>query len=418
MPSAISVQLPRTPESRRLATFLVLSFCAGVLGGPVSSLLAVYVESSLHQPPTFTSTLLALQLAMTGLFALMGGVVADQLGQKRAVILGSLGLPLAATIFLLHDFWILAAVVVGIGITNSLSAVGGQAYLLASATKQRLGGITAFYFLGNTLGGALGNLAFGPAAERYGFSTVGLGGLVLSLGLLAGILRLLPDPPPRERPPAVGPRALITSYARLIRRRRVALVGCMRFLPTSFYGTTSLLVPLLIYRLSGHVALVALYSTAMLVVATGCQLFVGKVIDRSGPVGPARILTALLPFFALGLALSVHTLPALIAMGIAATSTLWGMSTAIPSLVRAATDTPVQGRALGLVHLLWSAGMLVGTLVGGWLIQINPAIPFVVFAGVTTPAFLAAWAFGRADVAAAHLADPVGDLAPDRPASV
>jgi MFS family permease len=392
LPAVVSLR-SAPPEVRRLTTFLGLIFAAGVLGGPVSSLLAVYVDSTLHQPPTFTSTLLALQLALTGLFALLGGSVADGLGQKRAVILGAFGLPLAATIFLLGDFWILAIVVVGLGITNSLNSVGGQAYLLASADAKRLGGFTAYYYLGSTFGGALGNLIFGPAAGHFGFRTAGLVELILGAALLVGFVRVLPDAPARPRAPIASPGVLLRSYADLLRRRRVALVGSMRFLPTSFYGTTSLLIPLLVYRLSHSVAAAAFYSTAMLLIASGTQMAVGRVIDRRGPAGPARVLTALLPLFALGLALSVRTLPALVVLGIGATSALWGMSTVIPSLVRDAVETPVQGRTLGLVHLLWSSGMLVGTLLAGALVEVNPALPFALFALATVPAFLAALAF-------------------------
>lgn len=393
-PSALVALRASARDDRRLTTFLGLIFGSGVLGGPVSSLLAVYVESTLHQPPTFTSTLLALQLALTGLFALLGGAISDGLGQKRAVMLGALGLPLAASIFLWRDFWVLAIVVVGLGITNSLNAVGGQAYLLASANRQRLGGFTAYYYLGSTLGAALGNLIFGPVAQRFGFPTVGLVLLILGATLLLAFVRLLPDAPTRTRAPLASPGEMLRSYRDLLRRRAVVLVGAMRFLPTSFYGTTSLLIPLLVYRLSHSIAVAAFYATAMLLVASTTQIAVGRIIDRRGSVLPTRILTALLPLFALGLALSVHTLPALIVLGIGATSALWGMSTAIPSLVRAAVDPPVEGRALGLVHLLWSSGMLVGTLLAGALVEVNPALPFVLFVVATMPAFPSALAFG------------------------
>ena len=134
-----------SPEARRLRVFLALTFSSGVLSGPVSSLLSVYVDSQLHQPPTFTATLLSIQLAMTGVFALIGGVVADHIGQKRALNLGQCGIPLAAAVFFVHDFRILAPMVLVLGITNSLTAVGGQSYLVASTGAKRLGGFSALY---------------------------------------------------------------------------------------------------------------------------------------------------------------------------------------------------------------------------------------------------------------------------------
>jgi MFS family permease len=393
--STLAALRPQEPESRRLATFLLLTFCAGTVSGPVSSLLPVYVESSLRQPPTFTSTLLALQLALTGLVALLGGAIADQLGQKRALILGSCGLPLAATIFLLRDFWVLAIVVVGLGITNSLSTVGGQAYLVASARPSRLGGFTAFYYLGNTLGSALGNLVFGPTADRYGFPTVGVGGLALSIVVLVVVVRYLPDAPATSPRTSVGPLVLLRSYGHLIQRREIALVGAMRFLPTGFYGTTGLLMPLLVFRLSHSITLAGFYATANLLVATAGQITIGRLSDRLGAARLARLLTAALPVLALGLALSVGTLPLLVVFGIAATSALWGISTVMPSLIRSATETEVHGRALGLVHLLWASGYLCGTLLAGALVLVSPALPFAIFAVATIPAALAAIAFGR-----------------------
>ena len=383
---------PATPEGRRLIAFLGLTFCAGVLGGPVSSLLSVYVDSQLRQPPTFTSTLLAFQLATTGVFALVSGAVADSLGQKRALILGLCGIPLATTVFILHSFWILAVVVVSLGVTNALQAIGGQSYLLAASPRTKLGGFTALYFLGNTLGGAAGNAAAGPVADRWGFAVVGFAGLVLSFVLLGFTFALLPEAPKIESARGARPTELLATYARLIRRRDIALVGVIRLLPTCFYGTTSLLLPLLVFRLSHSVAVASLYATASLLLSTTAQQIVGRVIDHFGPLGPVRILTALLPFVALCTALAVESLPALIATGLCATPILWCISTTIPPLVREVAPSESQGRALGLVHLIWSSGMLIGTITGGALVIVNPRAPFVLFAAcnlLTFPASVA-----------------------------
>lgn len=371
---------PATPEGRRLTAFLGLTFCAGVLSGPASSLLSVYVDSQLHQPPTFTSTLLALQLGMTGIFALVSGAVADSLGQKRALILGLLGIPLASTIFVLHSFWFLAAVVVSLGVTNALQSIGGQSYLMAASPRAKLGGFTALYYLGNTLGGATGNAVAGPAADRWGFTIVGIGGLILSIALLSITLARLPEAPNVRggRPP--GPTELLATYARLLRRRSIALVCVIRLLPTCFYGSTSLLIPLFVYRLSHSVAVASLYATASLLLSTTAQQIVGRIIDRFGPLGPVRVLTGLLPIVAVFSALAAESLPALIVAGLCATPTLWCISTTFPPLVREVAPAESHGRALGLIHLIWSSGMLIGTITGGTLVSVNPHLPFALFA--------------------------------------
>ncbi len=65
---------------------ILLSFGTGTLSSPVRALLSVYVEAALHQPPSFTATLLSVQLAVNGVFALVGGALADTLGQRRAYL--------------------------------------------------------------------------------------------------------------------------------------------------------------------------------------------------------------------------------------------------------------------------------------------------------------------------------------------
>lgn len=383
---------PATPEGRRLIAFLTLSFCGGMLSGPVSSLLAVYVDAQLRQPPTFTAALLAFQLATTGIFALISGVVADGLGQKRTLLLGFLGVPIAALVFLLHSFWVLVIVLVGLGITNALSSIGGQSYLVAVSPPMKLGGFTALYYLGNTLGGAIGNAAAGPAAQRWGFSTVGLAGLVLSAVLLLSTVFLLPEVQPRRGIHRPGVRALLASYGSLARQRNIALVAIVRFLPTCYYGATSLLMPLLIYRLGQSVAVASFYATTSLVLAMACQQVIGRLIDRAGPLGPARILAALVPVVAAGTALAVRSLPLLFICGVLSTGILWCISTTIPALVREAATEDSQGRALGLIHLVWSSGMLIGTLSAGALVGIDAHLPFAVGAAInllTLPAALA-----------------------------
>jgi len=70
---------------------ILLSFGTGTLSSPVRALLSVYVEAALHQSPSFTATLLTVQLAVNGVFALVGGALADTLGQRRAYLLGLVG---------------------------------------------------------------------------------------------------------------------------------------------------------------------------------------------------------------------------------------------------------------------------------------------------------------------------------------
>jgi MFS family permease len=381
---------------RRLLILILLSFGAGTLSSPIRALLSVYVEATLHQPPSFTAALLTVQLAVTGLFALVGGVVADTLGQRRAYLLGLVGTPLAATLLLWHSPWLLVPVVLGLGITGGLQTVGGGAYLMASATRAGLAQVTALYFFGSTLGGALGTLVIGPAADRWGFALVGYVDLGLALVLLAIAGRVLPEAPTSVRLAPEGLGAVLAGYLPVVRQRPVAMLAALRYCSTCLYGAISLTVPLLIYRLSGSVTLASVYVTATLVAASLFQYTMGQVIDRYGPAQPLRVLSMLLPILGVLLALSVHSAAALFVLGLCANCVLWALSTAMPSLVRAIALGPSQGRTFGITEFHWAAGMLSGTLLGGALLNAHSHLLFGLLAAlnlcsIATAAALIAW---------------------------
>ena len=51
------------------------------------------------------------------------------------------------------------------GMADGVLSVGGQSYLIATASTSRLGLTSAFYFLGGTLGSSLGSLVAGPHTD-------------------------------------------------------------------------------------------------------------------------------------------------------------------------------------------------------------------------------------------------------------
>ncbi len=365
--------------------FLALIFVAGAVGSPISSLLPVFVDAVLHHPPSYTAGLKSLQLVATGVFALVGGALADRIGQKRALVISFCGVGISSLIFTLSNDLALVVIITGLGVTSSLQTVSGQSYVVAAANRNRLGGMTALYYLGNTLGGAVGNAIAGPSAGRFGFGSIGWAGFALSIVLVGVAIWWLPDVQGRDvsRSPGIG--ALLADYLRLARRPRMAGVGALRFLPTSLYGMTGLVIPLLVYRLSGSVAVAGAYATTSLLVATATQLTVGRFVDRAGPVLPTRVLISVIVAASVVAAVSAASVQLIFAMGVVLTASLWGMSTTMTSLVRETCSSAEQGRALGLVHLLWSLGMLVGTLGGGWLVGVSSGLPFAVFAALNVP---------------------------------
>lgn len=386
VPRRIGAVLDGQPVS-----LLLLSFGSGTLSGPVRTLLPVYVESTLHQPPAFTATLLTVQLAVTGVFALVGGAVADTLGQRRAYLLGLLSVPLAPTMFLLQSLWALVLVVLALGITGALQNVGGGSYLMASATRPRLAQMSALYRIGGTFGGALGTMIVGPAAQRWGFARAGATDLALGLVFLVGSIRLLPEAPAGVRTSKGALGRVLASYVGVLGQRPVALLGTLRYCTTCLYGALTLAVPLLVYRLSGSsVTVASAYATVTLVAASLFQYVMGQRIDRLGPARPLRFLTALVLLLAVLLAVFVHSLAGLVILGACANCALWALSTSMPTLVRAVAASPAEGRAYGANEMLWSAGMLSGTVLAGALVNAHAHLLFALLAVVNLGAVAAA----------------------------
>ena len=248
-----------------LPRFLGLVFLAGALGGPIRGLLPVYAESTLRQPPAFSSLLLSLLLVGAGIFAVVGGALSDRLGPKRTFAVGILWLLPAAALFVLADPAVLLAAAAVAGVVDGLYVVGGQAYLVAATPRAHLGLGSALYFVGSTLGTSLGSLAAGAVAERWGFGAFGLGLGAAAVGLVVAVGLLLPAAAPAGA--SVHREVGLRGFVVLARNPELRLVAAVRFLPTVYWGAATVLMPLLLYRASGSVVGASLYLTVSLAVA-------------------------------------------------------------------------------------------------------------------------------------------------------
>lgn len=379
---------------RGLLTFLAIFFLVGMASAPIRSLLPVYVESELRQPPFFTSSVLAAQLLVGGLFAIVGGAVADGVGQRRALLLGLAGLPFASAALLTEQPAVMAALVGLRGATEGLQTAGGQSYLVAGAPPGQLGLASALYFLGGTLGSSLGNLVAGWVVASHGFRALAVVLIACGIGLTLAAARLLGEPT-GSTGTRRGVRSGLRGYGELLRRREVQLLSCVRFLPTCYWGVTTLLMPLLIFRLSGEVLTVSLYAAVSLLLAAACQILTGRAVDTVSRTLPALVLAALIPVCATLAAASARSLPALFAAGVLGTCVAWSLSATLPPLVREVAGNAEEGRILGFLHLLWSTAMLGGTLLAGALVDLDAALPFGIVAALNAATFVAAWRLTR-----------------------
>jgi MFS family permease len=389
--------------NRALVALLAALFAGGVAAAPVKALLPAYVESVLRQPPLLTSTLLSIQLGCGGLFALAGGAVSDHLSRRAAVLAGMTTALFGALLFVVHVPALLVAIAILWGIAGGFQSAGGQSFLIAAVSRARLGSATAVYFVSSTASGALGAYVAGRAADRFGFAAVTAG--AAGLALLSLVLAVLFLPPLGTDGAArlVGARRwqtlAIGSYAGLVRRADVLALGALRYFPTVAWGAASLAIPLLVFRLSGTKSAVGLYSMVSLLAASAAQLATGRQIDRlSRQGGPRRLvppLTLAILCSAAAAALASRSLAGLFIAGTAWAMSAWGLSTTMPPLIHELGAGRDDGRLVALMHLLWSAGMLSGTLAAGVLIELHPAAPFVLAAGCLAVSVVVGVRFAR-----------------------
>jgi MFS family permease len=301
-----------------------------------------------------------------------------------AVLVGMTTAICGAALFAVGSPPLMLAVAVLWGIASGFQSTGGQSFLMAAVSRARLGSATAVYFVSSTASAAVGAWLAGMAADRWGFAVVAAGGAALGLLALLLAARFLPPLGRDGGGRAAGaPRSDVSawtwqSYAGLLTRGDVLALGALRYFPTVAWGAASLTFPLLVFRLSQSNSTVGLYSMVSLLAASGAQLLTGRQIDHLG--GPRRLIVpltaAILVSAALATVFSGH-LAGLFVAGTLWAMSAWGLSTTMPPLIHDIGAGRDDGRLVAFTHLLWSAGMLCGTLAAGLLVDRHPAAPFL-----------------------------------------
>lgn len=164
------------------------------------------------------------------------------------------------------------------------------------------------------------------------------------------------------------------AIARLVNVRMV--VG-LRSMATIFYGMLVVLIPLLINELTGSKVLVAAYGTTNLVVASGAQLLAGRAADRWGARLPTLVAFSTLILSGLGLASAARTAAGLFGFGVIGIAAAWSLSTLMYVWVNDGISKADHPAAFGLLHAVWSLSMMIGSVLGGWLVATRPGLPFL-----------------------------------------
>ena len=375
--------------------FLVLCivhFLSSFTTSPVASLFPVYVEADLSRSPQFTGGLLALLCLFGGVFAVIAGSLCDVLGRKAVLLVGLAGSMLAGMAFRVADPLMLASLLLVVGAGFGSWATASQSYLITSVDTRRLGLGGAIFFLSKTAGDSLGNLAAGIFKESWTFAQLGLAMIAAASVVFVLALVLLPDGKRSASHQVDRPRlALWSAYRPLLTSRGVRLLVSLRYMVTTFWGMAALLMPLLLYRVSGSESMAAYYAFVSLAVAGVCQLLTGVLCDRFGRLWPLLVAAGGIVVSAVCVAMFWQSLACLFAFGTALTATAWGVSTLIPKLINDVAAADQKSRLVGLCHMTWSAAMVTGSLLGGLLVEIDPSVPFFTGAALCTAGALCAW---------------------------
>ena len=370
--------------SRGFILLCAIVFVVGLVTGPVQMLFPVYAETILEETALFAALLRALPIGLGGLSALIGGTLSDRFGRKPTILIGMTGAIVVGALFTTETPLFIWGILCYEGIASGFKTAGGQTYLISVVPSNRLGLATALYFINMTVGSAVGSAIAGEVIDRINYSTFGIGAVVLAGVLFVGACLFLPrlaGQPPSETQQQEGgiwkSTLNVTAYLDLSRRWEMRMLIGLRVFPTYYWGSVNLLMPILIERIAG-VKATGYYGAMSLLFAFGCQLAVGRICDVIGHRMPALVANAIVTLLAFGVAFFHDSLITLEVFGILGAGAAWGLSTTIPRFINEFTEPHEKGHGVGLTHLAWSTGFLLGYVASGFLINFSIHVPFIV----------------------------------------
>ena len=374
--------------SRGFILLCAIVFVVGLVTGPIQMLFPVYAETILEETALFAALLRALPIGLGGLSALIGGTLSDRFGRKPAILIGMTGAVVVGALFTTETPLFIWGILCYEGIASGFKTAGGQTYLISVVPSNRLGLATGLYFINMTVGSAVGSAIAGEVIDRIDYSIFGIGAVVLAGVLFVGACFFLPrlarqpSSDSQRQQGGIWKSALnIRAYIELSRRRNMQMLIGLRVFPTYYWGSVNLLMPILIARIAG-VKATGYYGAVSLLFAFGCQLAVGRICDAIGHRTPALVTNALVTLLAFGVAFFHDSLIALEVFGILGAGAAWGLSTTIPRFINEFTEAHEKGHGVGLTHLAWSTGFLLGYVASGFLINFSVQVPFIV-AGIS-----------------------------------
>lgn len=373
---------------------------SGLRDMPQFAFFLIYLQEQLHLAPVTISSVVAGAQVVSMLSALASGAVTARLGSKWVLTGGLLIAGVSSLVFQVHAFWAVALLWWIGGAGSALLTVGTSSYLTRLSVQGTLGVLAAFYALSMTVGGAIGNPLAGLLITQSGFPLFGWAALALTLITTLILLLWMPNLHDYAAQP-VALRTFAASILPTLRQPKVRLLMGLRGLPTLFYGTLTVLVPLLLNDLSGSKTTIAAYGTTMLVVASAAQLLAGKAADRWGALRPTLAAYGTIIFVGCALFFGVGRVETLFLLGVIGIAAAWSLSTLMYVWVADGLPKDEHPATFGLLHAVWSLCMIGGSLVGGWLVRLTPGLPFLLMGLINLGACLLVIVYYRRQAAEA-----------------
>jgi DHA1 family multidrug resistance protein-like MFS transporter len=290
------------------------------------------------------------------------GSISDRLGRRKPfMIVGFLGY--ASTFFfysLVTD--VLQFVTVGVigAVFSSAALPMGQAHLTTDTDKkgERLG----FFLAAQSGGWFFGSLGSGLLIDIIGMRPLFVLGAVLGIIATASCVIYIRDIPfeTKKREDDKGIRELlrIPGMSRL-----VAAVGLSQIGMNSVAYVMAIII---VDELGGLTAYVGFANSGATLIAVLITGYIGKIVDRKGPVKVLIAAFVAYSLFSTGFALATDPIIA---------SILWAFpiyplsSTATSALAAYITSEDERGRAMSLIYGAQNTGTFAGPIIGGFFAQ-------------------------------------------------
>ena len=323
-----------------------------------------FIKWELDVPSEFLLTVaLALPALVTMLSVNVWGALSDRINKRRPFMV--LGFFSYAATFMFTSFvsnYAQYLIVVSIGAAFSSAALPmGQAYLTDRTSKK---GETLGYFLmaqsaGWFFGALFSGLVYTPEMmfALYRVAALLSGGAAISSIFLV-----------KEQPLERLKDESHTGFSDLLRRRgMVILVLAAAVSALGMHSIAGLMAIMITDELGGPFAYVGYANAGATLIAVLITGYVGKIVDKRGPVLVLVVAYFSYILFAIGFAMVTSPEVALI---------LWALpiyplsSTAAFALAARISGESERGRAMSLVNGAQNLGMVIGPLIGGFFAEL------------------------------------------------